>query len=325
MRLRNFTANSLPEALRRVRDVLGPDAIILSSQPAEDGTGVRVTAALEDSPLEDLSLDAESGAAVSIDGISEALAYHRVPPGLLDRLVGAVAELTASDDALALGGALDRELTFAALPEAPTPRPLLLAGPPGAGKTATAAKLCARVRLAGGRASLIAMDTAKSGGLAQVAAFAEALGADLLKAPDIDALGDAVAACAPERFVVIDTAGVNPFDAEDMDRLALAIVAAKADPVVVLPAGGDTAESAELATAFAAAGARYLIATKIDAARRFGGILGAAQAGELALMAASAAPHISEALLPFDPMSLARLLLPAAAGSHQQVPLRETG
>ena len=337
MRLKSFTANSLPEALRRVRDVLGPDAIILSSQPAENGTGVRVTAALEDSPLEHLSLgdphgdprgapnSAPRGTRVSIDEISEALTYHRVPPGLYDRLVGAAAAMTAKDNALALGAALDNELTFAALPEARTPRSLLLAGPPGAGKTATAAKLCARVHLAGGRASLITMDTIKSGGLEQVTTFTEALGAELLQAPDIDALGDAVAACSPDRFVVIDTVGVNPFDGEDMDRLALAIGAAEAEAVAVLPAGSDTAESAEAAMAFAEAGARHLIATKIDAARRYGGILGAAQAGKLGLMAASASPQISEVLLPFNPVSLARLLLPAAAGHQQPIPFRKAG
>ncbi len=337
MRLKSFTANSLPEALRRVRDVLGPDAIILSSQPAERGTGVRVTAALEDSPLEHLSHGGPHGdpggdpggdprgTGVSIAEITEALAYHRVPPGLFDRLVGAAAVLTAKDDSLALGGALDNELTFATLPEARTPRPLLLAGPPGAGKTATAAKLCARVHLAGGRANLITMDTIKSGGLAQVTAFTEALGAELLQAPDIDALGDAVSACSPDRFVVIDTVGVNPYDGTEMERLSLAMEAAGAETVVVLPAGGDAAESAETAMAFAEAGATSLIATKIDAARRYGGILGAAQAGKLGLMAASASPQISEALLPFNPVSLARLLLPAAAGYHQQVPFREAG
>jgi len=333
MRLRSFTANSLPEAMRRVRDVLGPEAIILSTQPAEDGHGVRVTAALEDSPLETLThvgatgdaTGGATGAAVSLDEISEALTYHRVPPALFDRLVGAAAALTAKNDALALGGALDGEFIFAAPPEAPTPRPFLLVGPPGAGKTATAAKLCARVRLAGGRASLITMDTVKSGGLAQVAAFAQALGVDLLQAPDSDALADAVAACPEDHFVVIDTVGANPFDAEDLDRLGLAAGAAGAEPVAVLPAGGDAADCAEAAAAFAEIGARRLVVTKIDAARRFGGLLSAAQAGGFALMAASASPHISDPLLPFNPVSLARLLLPAAADSIQRLPFREVG
>jgi flagellar biosynthesis protein FlhF len=336
MRLRSFTANSLPEAMHRVRDVLGPDAVILSSQPAEDGRGVRVTAALEDSPLETLIHDGAAGGpgggpgggAVSLDEISEALAYHRVPPALFDRLVGAAAALAANNDALALGGALDGEFTFTAPPETPTLRPFLLVGPPGAGKTATAAKLCARVRLAGGRASLITMDTVKSGGLAQVTAFAQALGAELLQAPDIDALADAVAACPEDHFVVVDTVGANPFDADDMDRLSLAAGAAGAagaDPVAVLPAGGDPADCAEAAVAFAEIGARRLIVTKIDAARRFGGLLSAAQAGRFALMAASASPNISDPLLPFNPVSLARLLLPAAVDSIQRLSIREAG
>jgi flagellar biosynthesis protein FlhF len=325
MRLRSFTAKSLPEAMRRVREVLGPDAIILSSQPAEDGRGVRVTAALEDSPLEPLIHEGASGGAVSLDEISEALAYHRVPPALFDRLVGAAAALAAKNDALALGGALDGEFTFAAPPETPTLRPFLLVGPPGAGKTATAAKLCARVRLAGGRASLITMDTVKSGGLAQVTAFAQALGAELLQAPDIDALADAVAACPEDHFVVVDTVGANPFDADDLDRLNLAAGAAGADPVAVLPAGGDPADCAEAAAAFAEIGARRMIVTRIDTARRFGGLLSAAQAGRFALMAASASPHISDPLLPFNPVSLARLLLPASAASVQPLSIRKAG
>ena len=325
MRLKSFTANSLPEAMGRVREALGPDAVILSTQPSDDGKGVRVTAALEDSPLESLAFDAPEGIAVSIDEIGEALAYHRVPPGLFDRLVGAAAALPAEDETLALGGALDNEFDFAALPEGPTPRPLMLIGPPGAGKTATAAKLCARVRLAGGQASLITMDTVKSGGMAQVTAFAEALGARLESAPDVDALAALAEACPKDRFVVIDTVGANPFDGQDMGRLARAARAAGADPIAVLPAGGDAADCAEAAVAFAEVGAARRIVTKIDTARRFGGFLSAAQAGGMALMAAGASPNISNGLLPFNPVSLARLLLPARARSGQTASARETG
>ncbi len=325
MRLKSFTAKTLPEAMRRVRDELGLDAVILSTQPAEGGTGVRITAALEDSPLEDLTFDGPAGAAVSIDEIGEALAYHRVPPGLFDRLVGAAATLRAADETLALGGALDEALEFAALPDGPTPRPLMLIGPPGAGKTAAAAKLCVRVRLAGGAASLITMDTAKSGGLAQISAFAEALGARLESASDVDDLANVVAACPTDHLVLIDTAGANPFDGKAMASLARAARAADAEPIAVLPAGGDSADCAEAAVAFAEIGARRLIASKVDAARRFGGLLSAAQAGRLALMAASASPNISDGLLPFNPVSLARLLLPGRAACGQPVPAREAG
>jgi flagellar biosynthesis protein FlhF len=169
------------------------------------------------------------------------------------------------------------------------------------------------------------MDTVKSGGLAQITAFAKALGARLEPAPDIDALAAAVQACPKDHFVAIDTAGANPFDGADMDRLARAAQAAGADPIVVLPAGGDAADCAELATAFAAAGATRLIVTRIDTARRFGGVLSAAQAGGLALMAATASPNISDGLLPINPVSLARLLLPGNARSKETAFARGTG
>ena len=37
MRLKSFTAKTLPEAMRQVREAFGPDAVILSSQPSESG------------------------------------------------------------------------------------------------------------------------------------------------------------------------------------------------------------------------------------------------------------------------------------------------
>src|SRR3990170_3854936 len=109
MRLRSFTGKTLPEAMRRVREALGPDAVILSTQPADSGGGVRITAALEESPFEDFDLGDTGTGLHAIDDITEALAYHRIPPGLLDRLIGAAANLSAPDPILALAGALDSE------------------------------------------------------------------------------------------------------------------------------------------------------------------------------------------------------------------------
>jgi flagellar biosynthesis protein FlhF len=335
MRLRSFTGKNLPDAMRRVRDTLGPEAVILSTQTAETGGGVRVTAALEDSPLEDFDLANNSGLD-SIDDIAEALAYHRFPPGLLDRLLAAAANLTSSDPALSLAGALDSEFSFAPLPAASPPaapvsalsppiRPIMVIGPHGAGKTATAAKLCARVRLMGGTPRLITMDTEKSGGLAQATAFAQALGVDLEQAPDGEALAARIGGHSNDRLTIIDTAGANPFDERDMKRLSTAAKAADASLVLILPAGGDALESAEMAVAFAGIGADRLIGTRLDIARRLGGMLSATQAGNLALMAVSTSPNIGDPLLSINPVSLARLLLPGPAEQTETYLAREIG
>ncbi len=325
MKLRSFTGKTLPDAMRQVREALGPDAVILSTQPAETGTGVRLTAALEDTPLEDFDLADGGGALQSVDDITDALAYHRFPTGLLDRLLGAAANLASSDPVLALAGALDSEFAFAPLPAAKPPRPLMLVGPPGAGKSATVAKLCAHARLKGGTPQLITMDSEKAGGLAQAASFAQALGLDLEQAADSQDLAARVDKDASSRLIVIDTAGVNPFNDKDMRRLAQAAEASGAGLVVVLPAGGDAMESAEMAIAFAAIGADRLIGTRFDIARRLGGILSATQAGNLALMAVSTSPTIGDVLLPINPVSLARLLLPGISEPTEDYLVRETG
>lgn len=325
MRLKSFTAKTLPEAMRQVREAFGPEAVILSSQPSESGKGVRITAALEDGGMDEFDLGGAGGGLGSIDEISEALTHHRVPPGLFDRLIGVAATLPSPDVLMTLAGALDSELAFAPLPEHDsTTRPIMLIGPPGAGKTATAAKLCARARLAGGKISLITMDTVKSGGLAQVSAFARVLEARLEPVEDIDGLSAAVEACPDGHFVVIDTTGANPFDDGDVSGLERAADVAGAEPILVLSAGGDPADSAEIALAFARTGARRLIATKLDIARRFGGILSAAQAGGMALMAAGMSPNIGDGLMPINPVALARLFLPGWAASEQTGLARET-
>ena len=313
MRLKSFSAKSLPEAMGLVRDALGPDAVILSSQPDETGAGVRITAALEESALEELHFGTGPTRAVDLDAIAEALSYHRIPAGLFDRLVAVATTLEAEDNVMALAGALDAELAFGSLPAPLEPRPVMLVGPPGAGKSASAAKLCARARLAGRATAIITMDSAKSGGLAQAETFARALEAELLQAEAPAALGDAVAACGGERFIALDTAGANPFDEGDLERLAQAGQAAGAATILVLPAGGDAAESAETAAAFAGVGARAMIATRLDTSRRLGGLVSAMAASRLALLAASASPHIGEPLRPITPVALARMFLPAAA------------
>ncbi len=310
MRLKSFSAKTLPEAMRLVRDALGADAVILSTQSGDDGSGVRVTAALENSPLDDLHFGSAPQSYFDLDTIAEALSYHRVPAGLFDRLIAAAAGLGAPDNTLALAGALDSELSFAALPPPLSPQPVILVGPPGAGKSAACAKLCARARLAGRPAAIVTMDSAKSGGLAQAETFARALEAQLLQAETPESLADAMAACGHDHFTVIDTSGANPFDERDLARLDQAAKATRAELFVVLPAGGDAAESAEAAAAFRGLGAKAMIATRLDAARRLGGLLSAAVAGPLALIAAGASPHIGDALLPVNPVALARILLP---------------
>jgi len=312
MLLRTFTARTANEAMQQIRTVLGDDAIILSTQ--DDDGGVRVTAALESADVVRQPA-AERVELEAADRIAEVLDHHRVPRGLGDRLLNAAASHSAGDWIMAFAAALDHEFGFLPLGDIGPERPIMLVGPSGAGKTVTAAKLCACARLAEGRSLLITMDGGKAGGLAQAETFTKALSARLVPAEEAAAVGAAAGARDDDEIAIIDTVGCNPFDAAERELLSETAEAAGATMVLVMPAGGDPAEAADAALAFAEAGATCFIPTRLDAARRFGGVVSAAHVARLRFLAAGVSRHIGGGLIAVNPVSLARLL--SALGPFQ--------
>ncbi|MEX2010041.1 MAG: AAA family ATPase, partial [Dongiaceae bacterium] len=190
------------------------------------------------------------------------------------------------------------------------PRPVMLVGTPGAGKTASVAKLATRARLAGRLVTAVTCDTLRAGAVEQLATYTRLLQIPAFRAKDAATLVRALATAPAGALLLIDTVGSNPLDPRDMRALAELIDAARPELALVLAAGGDVAESAECAAAFAELGATRLIATRIDAARRLGGVLAAADVGRLSFAEFGVSPHIGDGLLPVNPVSLARLLLP---------------
>ena len=61
---------------------------------------------------------------------------------------------------------------------------------------------------------------------------------------------------------------------------------------------------------FADLGATRLLVTRLDMARRLGGILAAADAARLSFSDVSITPNIAEGITPINPVSLARLIMP---------------
>lgn len=313
MRLKTYSAATVGEAMALVRRELGTDAIIVSTLKGEDGNGARIVAALEDRPEDDVPASVPDEAPLdAAQTVRQALAYHGTPRRLAERLAAAAAEIGGDDPVLALAGALDHEFVFHPLERDARALPLMLVGPPGAGKTIVAAKLAARAVLAGRPPNLISTDCKRAGAIGQLAAFARILKLELRPAETIASLIDAVAAGGPEFAVQIDTAGANPFDDDEMAGLQALIAAARAEPVLVLAAGGDAMDSAEVAAAFAQLGCRRMVVTRLDAARRLGSVLAAADAGDLAFAEVSVAPQVASGLALINPMSLARLMLPHA-------------
>jgi flagellar biosynthesis protein FlhF len=108
--------------------------------------------------------------------------------------------------------------------------------------------------------------------------------------------------------VLIDAPGIDPFDPPQREQIAALAATADAAMVLVLPAGLDANEAADQAEAFAGTGARMLVATRLDMARRLGGVLSAAAAGKLVLVEAGIGPGAADGLVPMTPALLAARL-----------------
>jgi flagellar biosynthesis protein FlhF len=287
MRLRVFRAARMAEAMAACRAELGEEAVILSSRRV--GGQIEITAALEaEEPLLIPPAPAEPPPAAPT-----ALAWHNLPGPLADRLGAGPLEAT-----------LAATIPFRHLPDGRA-RPVLLAGPPGAGKTLSAAKLAARAVLAGLAPLVVTTDGQRAGATEQLAAFTRLLGLTLAVAGSPGTLAKALARRAPGQPVIVDTAGCDPFDPAAAAALLAFARAAEAEIVCVLPGALDPLEAGDLARAFAAMGARHLLPTRLDQARRLGGVLAAAAAGPLALAEAGTGPGAADGLTALSPAWLA--------------------
>ncbi len=322
MRLKSFTAPSMAEAMEMVRQSLGDDAIIVSTQRINSGQNVRVTAALEHAEAEPEPTFSEvpfaAGAEVdpthASHTVRDILTRHAVPSRLLDRLVSVAALSDLGDPALACAAALEANFTFAPLPDYGLSRPFMMVGPPGSGKSIAVAKLAARAVLKHRRVSVITCDNVRAGAVEQLAAFTRILDINLVRARGADSLRRAVDA-ASEVFdlVLVDSPGLNPFQTADMDYLYSMVDETGVEAILVLAAGGDVDETAEIADAFALVGTTRLLATRLDVTHRLGSVLGAADSARLALCDVTSSSHVANGLSPLNAIALARLLAGSSA------------
>jgi flagellar biosynthesis protein FlhF len=337
MQLRTFVADDMQGALAQMRREMGPEAIIVSSQKAKEG-GVLVRAAL-DAPETDLetAVEAEPKEAVIADfetgyrdnllrrlrqtgepqqaarkfSRAELIAILRSQraPDLLSHTLAEAAEKTnLSDMTLALASALDMKMCAEPLDLAATPA-LLLVGPQGAGKTATAAKLAAHARLVGRDVVLIAADAAGAGAIARLETFAGHVGAQFLVCETAEATAAAVAECAQKNVLaIVDTAGFDPRNGKARAAFTALAQIPSVEALGIVSATGDSEETAEIVSALSLLGARRVIVTGSDVTRRQGALLAAATQ-ELNLAHITRSPFVAGGLETLTPLSLARLIV----------------
>ncbi len=311
MRLKVYQAANIVTAMAMVRDELGPDALILAHRSVDGG--VELTAAQEQPsfeaepielaiasvmPLEAWPAPTPTATPIAPSDLARAgtLRWHGVPSELSKRL-----------DRGDLERNIAAALSFDALPCAVGNAPLLLVGPPGAGKTLTTARIATRLKISGQSSLVITTDGRRAGAAEQLAAFTRLLGLTLIVADTPKQLTRAVGRRVAGEPVLVDMPGLNMADPDDRAYLCGCQAAIDATIALVLPAGLDPAETAEMAQEYRELGATLLIATRLDQSRRLGGLLAAANTG-LALTEAGTSAAVADGLTRLTPAFIAERL-----------------
>ena len=152
-----------------LRAELGEDAIIVATQELPEG-GVRITGAIESEDVDLAELLAPTACPPRAPAPARGGRPSRAAEPLARRLLDAAATRAAARPRRCLAPGAQRGLPFRAGGGARRGR-CCCDGPPGAGKTASVAKLAAAAVLEGRPVSVVTADTARAGGVEQLAAL----------------------------------------------------------------------------------------------------------------------------------------------------------
>lgn len=312
MRLKTIHAEDMQRAMDQVRSEFGDEAVIIATSRNPLGKGVSITIAQTDEDDEDNDNYApQPEEAIRHSGRSPAQAtpsrsaHYAIPDyfirdieiilenngvaiSAIDALIREARMLSKpADDSEAsiratLIQALSKTFRFTPLPLMDPGLRLMLIGSPGVGKTLTAAKIISRIVQSGHKAHVITTDCKRVGGIEQLAGVTDILDVELQLAENRAELKSILADIPKNDRVVIDSAGANPYDFHELKELAEFAGLLEIEPVLVYAAGGDPVEASEISQAFSFLGVEKLLVTRTDVAKRYGSLLTAAHAANLA-------------------------------------------
>jgi flagellar biosynthesis protein FlhF len=290
MHLKRYRRLTLKDALRAVREDLGPDALVLSTREVT-ATGVRgmigrreieITAAAERQGVPDERHQAPPDAAPlrrssterAIDQIAARLEAGGLAPTLAREIAAShPVSRRRGADTDALKTTVARELSSIASGDESYAPIEVFVGPPGVGKTTTIAKIAAQERARQGqRLALLAADGFRVGAIEQLRLYADILGASFAAARTPDEFSRALD--EGRRPLLVDTAGRSP--ADDIARDMFRVLGGRSDARthLVIPAGTPLRAAERLIDRFADARPARVVLTRLDEADTIAPLLG---------------------------------------------------
>ncbi len=300
MQIKRFEARDMQEALRQVKEALGPEAIILSTKTVKrpgdryrtaKQSVVEVVAAT-DLPVAEPAKSSGRPLTVypSKSQIKKGSRTSREDPffqrilstGLSPDFVGGLAE---EIKALGQGSREGRTpetclgyLRWKLMEAVEVTGPVLTGtkiwsfiGPTGVGKTTTLAKIAAHFSLQfNKRITLITIDTYRIGAIEQLKTYARILRLPLEIAPGREELQEILQRNRHQDLLLIDTAGRNPYQPGQLEELKnFLTVDPRVENHLVLSATTKDFDLAQIVQRFSLLPVRSYIFTKIDETEEF--------------------------------------------------------
>jgi len=339
MKMKQYEAENLRDALAQARAELGPDAIVLSTQdlpPLTKMTGarqrIRITAAVDENPEglppansksrfgRSYLNNTEDDASQQLDEALGRLERHNQNHGQAHYQAQQQATRIARDPQQNNFRSLIERITIHAPPWRENgPRVVVLVGASGVGKTVTAAKLAAQARhYHGVQTGLICADTQRIAAAEQLGAYANILELPFTALRSTNGIDKALKRLRGCSQIIVDTAGASPRDSEQISQvlsLQRAIQSrASTETLLVLSASQSIDDLIASSRRFSQQGlADALIFTKIDEAERLASIAETAVETSLPISLLSASKQVLGKLVPAQPEYLARLAYQQAA------------
>jgi flagellar biosynthesis protein FlhF len=335
MNTRRFRGKTVTEALRKVREALGPDAVILH-QGQRDGV-VEILASVDFPEIDVGARRNDEGPAMAapraaspMSAVEKQDPAPRAPATHDARSRETSVLLQAGFDAAAISRILEgtdptrgrgelRARLAAALPVAPraldaTLR-IRLVGPPGAGKTSTLIKLAANHALVHGPAdiAIVTQDCGRLAGSEQLLLASELLGIPVREAVNAADLRRALADFATKRCLLLDTPGFVGQATGDLGPVA------GFDTLLVLPATYQRAVLGRILAVAPVLAASGIVLTHTDGAFGLGEALSACWAAALPIVWVGTGNTLPDGIEPATGELLATLAL-ANVPEHEPEP-----
>ena len=272
MHYKRFCRPTYRDALRAVREELGPSALVLSSRviaaPGVRGwigsRAVEITAAVERVEVTD---DRPTTSETRLSARTRGTVATLQAGGLSQAIAESIAQHPLLQERGAGGRAMREAVaaTLAPLTATPDESPAadVFIGPPGVGKTTTIAKIAAQARATTNeRHAVVAADGFRVGAVEQLRLYADIIGSPFAVARSGRELTDTLDRISHP--VLVDTAGRSPRDegaAEILDVLARRTDVRRH---LVLPATTPAAQLQKMLDRFACTRPDRLVLTRLD-------------------------------------------------------------